>query len=89
MMSGQPQKKPKRRKANDPTLIEDKRLEAAKYAFFMLDGPSPCDSCTTVPVCRTGKACRDFVDYALKGKVLNADRTPSTKIYQKLFKHHD
>ena len=64
-----------------PTLDSEELLEESQFE------PSPCDKCDSYYHCEQHEtACPDFAYYVRTGKVKDEDRSPTTVIYNRLFK---
>lgn len=59
----------------------------AKYNTELFVGPSPCDNCVCATDCATqALACTAFLEFYEKEKWSTAPGSPSSDIYDKIFK---
>ena len=69
-----------------PTPIVNTQWDSARRDDVVFE-PAPCDDCDTYYYCEEKEtACLDFSRYVNTGKIVNLKRSPSRKIYNRIFK---
>ena len=58
--------------------------ESVKRIYTPNNSEAPCDGCQHEQKCAKGRACWDYVDFMIYGKIEVKDRRPSRTLHEKV-----